>query len=758
MAITRRLASWAATMIAAQLCFSFAMPPLVSALDFDALPYQLKSKPQKPIQMDKKNQSLEEIIDRADIPYSFPQPIPLQGINISGLNSKSVQILGENYFVVLNNTHVTRMADLYRENRANGKANFVTVDCVLHPYLGFSNRIYADVIKKHLLPMAKNLLDAMLQTSLVDYKQADDADLRSDIECNVAFLSLGLKLIDSSFPVPEIGSVPGLVRVDYESVIEGVPGRSAIFGREEDFRLYQPAGFYRLSPELIKFYRLKTWLSRLSYPINDVSFDSGGTSANSFRRSVLLYRSLDLSKVEGKPAFDYWMKLVKGLFLLGSQVENAQEKNVYAHDYRSVLRTNASDLKVTLQSLSEPLYRTKLLLAVRRQKPVSLGAASIFDIESGANAKESAASFRLIPTIGAPEEPWLRAMAKAYPASTDTGQICPVGLMDLHAWGCSQASNVLLDSGWALDPNTPKHILNLRKWVVKRLPGGQIQPVENRFWTLLSPQFRLLPDGIQAVVRTDNWASRRMESALAAWLDGLLAIAPESSAKPALAPLIKVEAEPPQQTGKTATAKPSAQTAVPTGSKKPVKAAAARRAARGHSLDPCPDLFQKLQLDAARILRETQALGFSLESNKSKLEDFIRLFQRLESIAQQETRGEPIAPADLSLLSNFDLVLDRIDLPLPAVLSFPGQPATENSGSGLAIGGVNMCLGYPGRLYIVLQNRASKEWTVARGAVYTYYELPGSPLSSEQLTHKIDLGQARPPFWTERFDMVQVGK
>lgn len=727
------------------------------ALDLETLPYPLKSRPQKPIQMDKKNQSLEELLERGQIPYGFPPTIPFQGINIAGLNPKSAQILGENYFVVLNNTHLERMADIYRENRENGKANYITIDCVLHPYIAFTNRLHAQIIKKNLLPMMDRLLRAMLHVAMVDYKQADDADIRADIEANIAFLSVGLKLVDSSFAVPQVGKVPVLVAKDYDSVIEAQYGQSAVFDTTEDFRLYRPIGFYRAAPELIKFYRLKMWLSRLAYPINESAASSN--SGNSFRRSVLIYRCLEQSTIDGKPGYDYWMRLVKGLFMLGSQIENSYEKNVYVHDYRAVFRANSQDLKVSLHALTEPLNRTKLLLAVRRQKPVSLGAASIFDIEDNAARNEAVAKFRLIPNIGSPEEYWLRSMGEIYPTSFETGKLCPLGLIDLTAWGCIHAGNTLLDSAWACDPNLPKYLVELRKWVLKRLPAGQTKPVENKLWSLVSTEFHLLPDGIQSVLRTESWASRRMESALCAWLDSMIALAPESVRVQAVTKNAQ-SGKPGEPATKTDSAKgPSTaqgEMFARGASKKPTKASIARRVARGHFLDPSPDMFRKLKEDAVRIQREAQGLEFSLEPYRKDLEDYVRFFARLEQISQQETRGEALSPNDLNLLSNFDAVLERIDTSVAGVLPF-GQISKSGEETD-ATGGVNLCLGGPGRLYVVLQNRITKEWTLARGAVYTYYEVPGAALSTEQLLQKVNQGHVHLPFWTERFDVVQTGK
>jgi hypothetical protein len=796
---------------------------------------------QAPIKVDRQVQRLEDLIPRQDIPYGFPPMIPMQGISIAGLGQKATLSLGANYFVVRSNTNAVRMADLYRENKTACRANFVTIDCVVHPYLAFTNRIFAETIKKHLMPMTRSILLAMLKVALSDYKQADDEEVKADIESNVAFISLALKLIDSGFVIPAIGRVPQLVQADYDAVVFARPGHSTIFDRNEDFSFYRPLGWYRSSPELFTFYRVKTWLSRMYFPINDVTFDSAGVRANNFRRSVLLYRSLDLARIEGKPAIETWMRLVRGMFLLGAQVENWQEKNLYAHDYKSVFRANSADLKMTLNALSDPLYRTKLLLAVRRQKPVSLGSTSIFDLEESKQAKEVVAAFRFIPATGAPEEPWLRYAAALYPRPQVSTNVFPVALLDLNAWGAPQASNSLLDSSWAMDDSMPATVSELKRWVLRRAIAGQVQPVECRIWSMLAPSWRLLPEGIQTVVRGQSWSVRRLETVFSAWLDSLVSIAPPryASSRTAGEGIEKPEQSPEQsqslddkirqaianvRPGETKNApaaslqkspqiqprageNPGASSAAitagaatgtgsgagssgsniyaapatagtgvnqgaagsssvpPAGSAavpNKVKPMVARKAARGHFLDPYPDFYNRVLIDIQRLDQELTALGFALDPGlKRGLDDYARLFQRLFKIAKDEVDGKQLGIDDLSLLANIDIILDKIDLPLPAVVNVEPQVNFNTSGaesSREAGSGFTMALGRPGLLHVILMNKATHEWTLARGAVYTYYEQYGTALGEEALLNKIDRGGIQPPYWAEQFDFVQADK
>ena len=802
---------------------SLCLAPSSAALDVDTMTGgAIKSNTSRnmtPIKVDRKTQKLEEMVERQDIPYGFPPIIPLQGITIGGLGPKAIHSLGENYFVVRSNTTTIKMSDLYKDNRSAGKANYVTIDCVLHPYIAYTNRVHAETAKRYLLPLMKSLLHAMLQIAIVDYRQADDAEVRADIEGNIAFLSLGQKLIDSSFQIPQVGRVSQMVLADYDSVVFARPGRSAILDRNEDFAAYKPQGWYKTSPELVAFFRAKTWLSRLNYPINDVSFDGAQSQVNNFRRSVLLYRCLDLAHVDGKPAFESWTRLVKGLFILGGQVESWQEKNLYPHDYKSTFRTNSTDLRMTLSALSEPLYRTKLLLAVRKQKPLSLGTTSIFDMDDKTTTQQTIAVFRLFPVVGAPEEPWMRWTARMYPKPSLNTNLFPIALLDLNAWGVPQAANFLLDSSWAMDENVPLAVTELKKWVLRRLMGGHVQAVENRFWSMLSPTWRLLPDGIQTVVRGEMWANRKMETAFCAWLDSLASIAPApapsapvrsvtGSVRPSgstdaahkvgsdnkpkvqfvkpqvpLKPLSQSSLSssgdllnsfsstfPTHSTGASNKTVGTAHSGTAASASSPnaaarTKSPTARRASRGHFLDPYMDLYQKLELDAQRTDKELTALGFPLEQNlKRGLDDYVRLFQRFAKIAKDELEAKPLAPADLSLLSNIDMILEKIDVPLPAVISvlpqakFP-EPSSKvpqpEKDAEQEHPGFTMCLGRPGLMYIILQNKATHDWTLARGAVYTYYEQYGA-VTEEALLNRIDKGQIAAPYWTERFDFVQA--
>jgi hypothetical protein len=741
------------------------MPAVLAAgIDDTGKPLNLlQVRPARPVQLEKRPPTLEEMIERSPMPAQYNQPIPLRGVNISGLHPKSVEALGFSYFIVVDNTKFLRMSDVYRESRLNGKSNFVTADSITHPYLAFANRVLADAAVTRISPDLRAMLEAMQRVSIADYRAADDVDVRNDIEHNVAYLAVAMRLLDPSYEMPRIGMVPEMVDEELQHIFEGKLAQSAIFDGEQDFSVFNPTGWYNDTRELQNFYRCRQWLSCVPFAVND-STSSGTTHSNMFRRSVLLFRAIDQADVLGKPALETWTRLVRAFGVYGAPIESWHERTLYPKDYKFVFQDQAADLKVTLQALAEPLFRTKLMLAVRRQKPNALNSTSIFDI-ADLDASNSRGVFRLLPMFGEPELPWLRGVAAFYPADKQAAGSWPVGLLDMYAWGSQQAGNILADNMWTLDPNLAHVLPDLQKCVVRRAPNGQLQPVDSRAWRILSQFFKPLPEGVPGVLRSELWHSRRVMSAIGGWVDAVSSIAPAAADTPAA----NAGAANAAAGTMEALAASNGQTAENNTSESmgPVSAAVDSSAPRRiskvppyHFLDPSLEIYRQLEADALRLQSELDSGNYFPAKYKTRLEDFVRLFQRLQKIADAELRGRQITVIDRRLLANIDTILDKVDTPLPAVLGFEAQPRGKSKQPGDAAidRGFNMAIGRPGMLYIIYQNPRTMEWTLGRGAVYTYYEMAAPLLTASMWQHKLDAGFAHPPQWAQKWEIVQKPK
>jgi hypothetical protein len=739
----RRL-SLAQRMTAAVIALSVGLPPaaVAQAPLLNITPFSSETDPtpaprlRRPVVLPKKASKLEELITRKDYEITFLPPLPLNGVKIGGLTAKSTKMLGDNFFVVVDNTKFNTMAEVYRENRLRSKSNYVTADSIIHPYLAFTNRVIADTVAKHIEPDLSAMLKAMLDVALKDYKQAEDAEVREDIEHNMAFLAVAVKLIDPKYFPPVPLRVVKMVQTDLDSIYSGKGSTSTIFERPEDFSTYQPLGWYNSTPQLQSFFRCREWITRMSYPFTDTSASQSGLRGNSFRRSALLYRALDLSKVQDRPAYEVWSRLYKSWPLLGAQLKDWGESTISPLEYKAQVKTAAGDLKVTLNALAEPFFRTKLLLAVRKQKPVKLGAASIFDLEeAGKNGPEEGVCFRLLPKAGDPEWPWLKACTTLWHGEDDTAASgWPLSLLILHAWGAPQADNTLLDNYTKLDPKLVKVLPSLEQLVMTKLPGGVVKPIEDRRWQILSGYFKTPTEGMQTVMRTEQWMTRLLESSFAGWVDSHISIAPESWST-----ADKPDKKPEGQGDNEAAA-----------AETPSKS----KVALFHYVQPSPEIFASIRQDALNLQERLTALNYLPDKFKERFSDFIRLSERLERMASLELKGQKLPLFDVKLLQNFDLVLERVDLPTEGILPLH-TPTDPKSGQtvGTPNTGVTFGLGRPGQLFIILQDGTN--WTLGRGAIYTYFEVPSATIKPETWRHKLDGDLVRPPYWAEKFDTVQ---
>lgn len=766
-----------------------------------------QSKTAQPLQLQPQGASLAQMIARQPYPSAYMQAIPLHGVNISGLQSKTVDTLGFNYFIVLENTKYSRMSDIYRESRLTGKSNFVTADSIVHPYLAFTNRVYADVALKQIQPDLLALLEAMQRVTIEEYnnKRTEDVAVREDLARNCAYLSVGLKLLNPRYAMPRIGNADQMAQADLEALIAGHPAASQIFDTPQDFSVFKPIGWYNSSPQLQNFYRCRQWLSEISYPIIDSADSEEKHSTNSFRRSVLLFHSLESGRVSGKPAMDIWQRLQKTLALLGTPVENWHERNLYPPDYKLVFQDRPADLKVTLDALAQPLYRTKLMLAVRRQKPMKVSSESIFEIDDGNNGALDGAGFRLFQVVCQPETRWFRHVAPLYPTDKQASASWPLGLLNMYAWGSPEAGNVLNSIMWTLDPSITKVLPDLVHSVMTRTASGQSMPLDNRTWKILETYFQPPREGAPGALRTELWGNRHLISAMGGLVDSLTAIAPPSIPAGAATSANTSRANQPGAQVATSPSTPSpsqvlsrsatvSKSAVDTDQEQqkklseqkhinqlccdlPPTAAAAMAALNAatdrnreanantataksrhakvppyHVLEPTLDLYKRLEADAQKTQEALAAQHCLSEEYRQRFGDFVRLFQRLEKIADAELKGMQIAMMDRRLLADIDEVLDRVDTPLGSVV--PIESSISPEGSNM-ITGVNLATGRPGLLYIIYQNPANMEWTLGRGAVYTYYEMPAPLLTDMMWQHKLEAGLARPPIWSMKYEIVQ---
>lgn len=521
-----------------------------------------------------KERTLDDFFPKTDTDFPLPPVYPLKGVAVPGLDAKSVSLLSQFLMVVSNNPPFMSMSEIYRDNRLKGKSSFITADCVVHPYFALTNKILRDVIYEKVMPGLSLMLQSMLTVAVSDYKKTDDPEVKNDITKNIAYILVSLQLLDPKLKLPNLGAATEAADAELLRIAHGKTARSAIYGSDEEYAFLRPNGFYDQEPKLRNFFRCRQWLSRIEFPLADNEMldpRHQDQSESRFRQSVLLFRCLDQATVNGAPAMDLWAKYYRVWQLMGAR-ENSSEHPLLPTDYKTVFKTTNLDLSNLIKGLSQPFFRTKLLLSIRKNRPVELKSGSILTMRKEENHRVERAVFRFMPLTDEPEIPWFADLAQRFTDDRSATEATPFALLELYARGSTIATNVLNGITWKLNSELFDELPRLVDATGrKRAQAGAALDAgsqEGR-WAILSNYFKLNTESLQPALKSDQWARRRLLSAFAGWVDSHVALMRTESltANPGDAPLAVPPEPSSAEPGSVEAALPVPHKAIPSGSK-----------------------------------------------------------------------------------------------------------------------------------------------------------------------------------------------
>lgn len=180
----------------------------------------------------------------------------------------------------------------YEENRYLQRANFVTVDSLMHTYHLYFSHLLKNVERDYLLDRVDWLSRKMLADSMETYDQLKGSEWESAARRNVAFFTVGAKLLDDNTEIKdyvlecvqyELGQIDKA-----ESIFE-----SALTGEMEDYTQYIPRGYYEGDEKLERYFRAMMWYGRIHFEQNNEDLN----------RSALLISHMLMEDTE---AYELW--------------------------------------------------------------------------------------------------------------------------------------------------------------------------------------------------------------------------------------------------------------------------------------------------------------------------------------------------------------------------------------------------------------------------------------------------------------------
>src|SRR5262249_9018772 len=150
---------------------------------------------------------------------------------------------------------------------------------------------------------------------------------------------------------------------------------------------------------------------------------------------------------------------------------------------------------------------------------------SIFALDDKQAVNSNDINFHLFPLVGEPETWWLSDICPFY--SENDGLVTwPIGLLLLQARGAGPANNILAANTYRIDPEIGKVLPYLDKATL--LTKNVVANIKDRRWRLIQPYFSAYGTGAQTSLKTEVWLDRKLESAIAAFVDSHLTILPET--------------------------------------------------------------------------------------------------------------------------------------------------------------------------------------------------------------------------------------
>lgn len=207
------------------------------------------------------------------------------------LEEGQIEKLSQNGFVVCGDAG-REFYEIYESNRYSLIPNFVTVDSMMHTYHLYFSYLLKNLEKGCLSDSIAQLSSRMLADSIDQYEKLKGSEWESAAKRNVAFFTVGAKLLDDSTAVND--AVEDMVRyeLDHINQAKGVD-ESQVTGIFEDYSQYKPRGYYEGDAGLEAYFKAMMWYGRMHFKQEEEDLD---------RSALLITKALE----EDTQAYELW--------------------------------------------------------------------------------------------------------------------------------------------------------------------------------------------------------------------------------------------------------------------------------------------------------------------------------------------------------------------------------------------------------------------------------------------------------------------
>lgn len=171
--------------------------------------------------------------------------------------------LAQNGFVVCSGGG-SEFFEIYETNRYYQIPNFVTVDSMMHTYHLYFAYLLKNIERSYLSDSLAQLSNRLLSASIAQYEALKGTEWEHAAKRNVAFFTVGAKLLDDSTVVEDYVSDIVNYELDHINSAEGIDV-SEVSEIYEDYSQYVPRGYYEGDEKLERYFRAMMWYGRMHF-------------------------------------------------------------------------------------------------------------------------------------------------------------------------------------------------------------------------------------------------------------------------------------------------------------------------------------------------------------------------------------------------------------------------------------------------------------------------------------------------------------
>ena len=392
--------------------------------------------------------------------------------------------------------------EVYENNMYMSKANFITVDSLMHTFHLYYQYLQKNSERSYLSGKLYEMSQIMYENSSSQYNALKGTDWESAAERNVRFFSIGLDLLTGNEELSD-----EIISQELSAIYDasGI-GASALMSTDEeylqDYSQFKPRGYYTESEELERYFRTMMWYGQMNF----------ATSKEDLNRSALL---MNLALNGAK---DQWETVYEVTSFLSGESDDATY-----YEFMPVIESAYGKVPSTNDLISNADGYASFVELCKQMDPPQIN--SIVFIQNGEDTveerDEKSIGFRILGQRFTMDANILQRLVYREVRENAAGEqrLLPSGLDVCAAMGSDEAYAILEEEGATGYENYAENMAKMREVIAESTDEEWGASIYSAWLKTLKPLLEEKKDGYPAFMQNQAWTRKNLASYLGSYAE-----------------------------------------------------------------------------------------------------------------------------------------------------------------------------------------------------------------------------------------------